>query len=64
MLTLERAVAMGAKFFSVLGIFMGQYRLLANLLIHFSVDDMQLNARHMLMQSLYANRPKLFDYST
>jgi D-sedoheptulose 7-phosphate isomerase len=61
---IEQAKVMGVKSFAILGFTGGQCKQLADVPIHFPVDDMQiaedlqLIVGHMLMQWLYANRPK------
>ena len=61
---LEKAKAMGVKSYAVLGFAGGKSKQLADVAIHFPVDDMQiaedmqLIVGHMLMQWLYANRPQ------
>lgn len=60
---LERARAMNIKSYAILGYSGGQSKLLADVAIHFPVDDMQiaedmqLIVGHMLMQWLYERRP-------
>jgi len=60
---LERARAMGIKSYAVLGYGGGRSKELADVAIHFPVDDMQiaedmqLVVGHMLVQWLYQNRP-------
>ena len=60
---LEQAKAIGVKSYAVLGYSGGKAKGLADVPIHFAVDDMQLSedlqlvVGHMLMQWLYANRP-------
>jgi len=60
---LEQARAMGMKTYAVLGYNGGKAKLLADVPIHFAVDDMQLAedlqlvVGHMIMQWLYQNRP-------
>ena len=62
---LEQAKAMNVKSYAILGFSGGRSKQLADVPIHFSVDDMQISedlqlvVGHMLMQWLYANRPKL-----
>lgn len=59
---LEQARAMGIKSSAILGFTGGKSKLLADIVVHFSVDDMQISedmqivVGHMLMQWLYANR--------
>ena len=61
---IEQAKAMGVKSYAVLGFTGGQCKHLADVPIHFPVDDMQiaedmqLIVGHMLMQWLYSNRPQ------
>ena len=61
---LEKAKAMGVKSYAVLGFTGGKSKQLADVAIHFPVDDMQiaedmqLIVGHMLMQGLYTNRPQ------
>jgi D-sedoheptulose 7-phosphate isomerase len=61
---LERASVMGVRSFAILGFSGGKCKQLADVAIHFPVDDMQiaedlqLIVGHMVMQWLYANRPK------
>lgn len=63
---IEQAKAMGVKSFAVLGFTGGQCKDLADVAIHFPVndmqiaEDMQLIVGHMLMQWLYANRPQTY----
>lgn len=60
---LETAKTLGMKSFAVLGYSGGKAKVLADVAIHFAVDDMQiaedlqLVAGHMAMQWLYANPP-------
>jgi D-sedoheptulose 7-phosphate isomerase len=60
---LEQAKGMGVKSYAVLGYSGGKAKSLADVAIHFAVDDMQISedmqliVGHMLMQWLYANRP-------
>jgi len=60
---IEQAKAMGVKSYAVLGYSGGKCKDIADVPIHFQVDDMQiaedlqLVVGHMLMQWLYANRP-------
>jgi D-sedoheptulose 7-phosphate isomerase len=62
---LEQAKAMHVKSYAILGFSGGRSKQLADVPIHFSVDDMQISedlqlvVGHMLMQWLYGNRPKL-----
>ena len=61
---LEKAKAMGVKSYAVLGFTGGKSKQLADVAIHFPVDDMQISedmqliVGHMLMQWLYTNRPQ------
>jgi D-sedoheptulose 7-phosphate isomerase len=61
---IEQARAMGVKSYAVLGYSGGKCKDLADVAIHFPVDDMQiaedlqLVVGHMLMQWLYSNRPQ------
>jgi D-sedoheptulose 7-phosphate isomerase len=61
---LERASIMGVRSFAILGFSGGKSKQLADVAIHFPVDDMQiaedlqLIVGHMAMQWLYANRDK------
>jgi D-sedoheptulose 7-phosphate isomerase len=60
---LEQARKSGVKSYAVLGYSGGKAKALADVAIHFAVDDMQiaedmqLIVGHMLMQWLYQNRP-------
>jgi D-sedoheptulose 7-phosphate isomerase len=60
----EQAKIMGVKSYAMLGFTGGRCKDLADVAIHFPVDDMQiaedmqLVVGHMLMQWLYANRPE------
>ena len=60
---LEQAKAMGVKSCAILGYSGGECKSLADLSIHFAVDDMQiaedmqLVVGHLLMKWLYQNRP-------
>lgn len=62
---LEQAKAMKIKSYAILGYSGGRSKELADVPIHFSVQDMQISedlqlvVGHMLMQWLYANRPQL-----
>ena len=62
---LEQAKAMQIKSYAILGYSGGKCKSLADVAIHFPVDDMQiaedlqLVVGHMLMQWLYVNRPQL-----
>ena len=61
---LEQAQAMSMKTFAILGFSGGRAKMLADVPIHFPVDDMQiaedmqLIVGHMVMQWLHANPPK------
>ena len=61
---LEQAKAMKVKSYAILGFAGGRCKELADVPIHFPVDDMQISedlqlvVGHMLMQWLYANRPQ------
>jgi D-sedoheptulose 7-phosphate isomerase len=61
---IEQAKIMGVKSFAILGFSGGKCKQVADVPIHFPVDDMQiaedlqLIVGHMLMQYLYANRPQ------
>ena len=61
---LEQAGVMGVRSFAILGFSGGKSKQLADVAIHFPVDDMQiaedlqLIVGHMVMQWLYASRPK------
>ena len=61
---LEQARVMGVGSFAILGFSGGKSKQLADVAIHFPVDDMQiaedlqLIVGHMVMQWLYASRPK------
>lgn len=61
---IERAKTMGIKSYAILGYSGGKCKSLADVAIHFPVDDMQISedlqlvVGHMLMQWLYANRPQ------
>lgn len=60
---LEQAKVMGVRSFAILGYSGGNAKSMADVAIHFAVDDMQiaedmqLIVGHMLMQWLYANQP-------
>jgi D-sedoheptulose 7-phosphate isomerase len=60
---LERAKRMEIKTFAILGYQGGKSKALADVPIHFAVDDMQISedmqlvVGHMIMQWLYQNRP-------
>ena len=62
---LEQASSMGVKSCAILGYSGGKCKSLADLSIHFPIDDMQiaedmqLVVGHMLMKWLYQNRPKI-----
>lgn len=62
---LEEAKRIGMKSYAVLGYSGGQAKQLADVAIHFAVDDMQLAedmqliVGHMLMQYLYARRERM-----
>jgi len=61
---LDQAKAMQVKSYAILGYTGGKCKKVADVPIHFAVDDMQiaedlqLMVGHMLMQWLYANRPQ------
>ena len=61
---LEQAKTMGMKTFAILGYSGGKAKTLADVPIHFPVDDMQISedmqlvVGHMVMQWLYENRPE------
>lgn len=61
---LEQAKAMKVKNYAILGFTGGRCKELADVPIHFAVDDMQISedlqlvVGHMLMQWLYVNRPQ------
>ena len=61
---IEQAKSMGVKSYAVLGFTGGKCKQLADVPIHFPVNDMQIAedlqiiVGHMLMQWLYANRPQ------
>jgi len=61
---LDQAKAMQVKSYAILGYTGGKCKEMADVPIHFAVDDMQiaedlqLVVGHMLMQWLYANRPQ------
>lgn len=61
---LEQAKVMGVRSYAILGFTGGLCKQLADVPIHFAVDDMQISedlqlvVGHMLMQWLYLNRPK------
>ena len=60
---LEQAKTMGMRSYAILGYSGGKAKSLADVAIHFAVDDMQISedlqliVGHMLMQWLYANPP-------
>ena len=62
---LEQAKVMNVKSYAILGFTGGRSKGLADVPIHFPVDDMQISedlqliVGHMLMQWLYDNRPKV-----
>lgn len=62
---LEQAKRMKVKSYAILGFTGGRCKQLADVPIHFPVHDMQISedlqlvVGHMLMQWLYANRPKV-----
>lgn len=61
---LEQAKEMGVKSYAILGYSGGKAKSMADVPIHFAVDDMQISedlqlvVGHMIMQWLYANRPQ------
>lgn len=61
---LATAKEMGVKSYAILGYSGGKAKAMADVPIHFAVDDMQLSedlqlvVGHMIMQWLYANRPQ------
>lgn len=61
---LAKAKEMGVKSYAILGYTGGKAKALADVPIHFAVDDMQISedlqliVGHMVMQWLYANRPQ------
>ena len=65
--TLEQAKLMGVRSFAILGFSGGKSKEIADVAIHFAVEDMQiaedlqLIVGHMVMQWLYANRPRSTD---
>jgi D-sedoheptulose 7-phosphate isomerase len=67
---LERAKLMGVRSSAILGYSGGKCKELADIPVHFSIDDMQISedlqlvVGHMLMQWLYANRPKSVERSS
>ena len=62
---LEQAKTMNVKSYAILGFSGGRSKQIADVPIHFPIDDMQvaedlqLIVGHMLMQWLYENRPKV-----
>jgi len=60
---LERAKKMGIRSYAILGYKGGKAKAMADVPIHFAVDDMQISedmqliVGHMIMQWLYQNRP-------
>jgi D-sedoheptulose 7-phosphate isomerase len=60
---IEQAKMMGVKSYAILGFSGGKCKELADVPIHFPVDDMQISedmqiiVGHMMMQWLYSNRP-------
>ena len=61
---LAKAREMGVKSYAILGYSGGKAKAMADVPIHFAVDDMQLSedlqlvVGHMIMQWMYANRPQ------
>jgi D-sedoheptulose 7-phosphate isomerase len=61
---LERARELGVKSYAILGYTGGKAKAMADVAIHFPVEDMQISedlqliVGHMVMQWLYANRPQ------
>jgi len=61
---LAKAKEMGVKSYAILGYSGGKAKAMADVPIHFPVDDMQLSedlqliVGHMIMQWMYANRPQ------
>ena len=61
---LAQAKEMGVKSYAILGYTGGKAKAMADVPIHFAVDDMQLSedlqlvVGHMIMQWLYANQPR------
>lgn len=61
---IEQAKAMGVKSYAILGFTGGKCKELADVPIHFPVNDMQISedlqliVGHMMMQWLYSNRPQ------
>lgn len=64
---LEQARAMAIKSCAILGYKGGKSKGLADIVVHFPIDDMQISedmqlvVGHMLMQWLYANRPQVVE---
>jgi D-sedoheptulose 7-phosphate isomerase len=62
---LATAKEMGVKSYAILGYSGGKAKTMADVPIHFEVDDMQISedlqlvVGHMIMQWMYANRPQL-----
>ena len=60
----EQARRMGVRSYAILGYSGGKAKALADVPMHFAVDDMQLSedmqliVGHMVMQWLYRNRPE------
>jgi D-sedoheptulose 7-phosphate isomerase len=60
---LEQGRSMGLRTFAILGYSGGKAKSMADVPIHFAVEDMQISedlqlvVGHMVMQWLYANRP-------
>jgi D-sedoheptulose 7-phosphate isomerase len=60
---LGQARAMGMKTFAILGYSGGKAKAMADIPIHFAIDDMQISedlqlvVGHMVMQWLYQNQP-------
>jgi len=61
---LEHAKSVGVKTYAILGYTGGEAKAVADVPIHFPVNDMQLSedlqlvVGHMIMQWLYQNRPR------
>jgi D-sedoheptulose 7-phosphate isomerase len=61
---LEQAKKQQVKSYAILGYSGGKAKMLADVAIHFQIDDMQISedlqviVGHMLMQWLYQNKPK------
>ena len=61
---LEQSKTMGIKSFAILGYSGGRSKSLADVAIHFSIDDMQISedmqliVGHMIMQWLYEKNPE------